>query len=452
MKKQEVSRRTFLKLGASAGMLAGLGQLNLAEAAQVADYKALVCVFLAGGNDGHNMVIPLAPAEYAAYQSKRPGLVLSGTELLPITAANGGQYALSHGLVEMQPLFQQGKLAVVANTGLLYQPTTQQQYQTAAVPLPTQLFSHSDQIVQMQSGVPNSSSSSGWGGRIADQLQTNNATATGPVSVSFNGSALFCAGQSVNGTSLQPGNNLQQNAMNGGWPAAAIAARATGQQQIVALNNSNRLIGAADRIFSDTLQLGGILKNLSANALTTPFPTSSLGNQLKDVARFISLRAQTGTGRQVFFVGMGGFDTHSAQRWNHWDLLRQVSQAMSAFYNATVELGVANQVTTFTLSDFGRSLQPSGTGSDHGWGNHQLVLGGAVNGQRIHGKFPLMNQSDSAYDPNAFADSRGVMLPSTSLAQYGATLAKWFGANDAQLDAVFPELPNFALRDVGFML
>ena len=212
------------------------------------------------------------------------------------------------------------------------------------------------------------------------------------------------------------------------------------------------MISAADKVFSDTLQLSNLLKSLGSGALTTQFPTSSLGKQLKDVARFISLRAQTGAGRQVFFVGLGGFDTHSAQDYQHWDLLRQVSQALNAFYNASVEMGIANQVTAFTLSDFGRSLQPSGTGSDHGWGNHHLVLGGAVNGGRIHGSFPLMNQSNSSYDPNAFADSRGVMLPTTALAQYGATLARWFGATDAQLDAVFPELAKFATRDVGFML
>ena len=447
------SRRNFLRLGASGSMLAGLGHLNFSEAAQSAtDYKALVCVFLFGGADGHNTVIPQSQSEYAAYVSKRGGLALSGTQLLPITTSGGGQYALNHGLTEMQTLFQQGRMAVVANTGLLYQPTTQQQYQQGVVPLPTQLFSHSDQIVQMQSGVPSSSSSSGWGGRIADALQTNNANATGPVSISFNGSALYCAGQSVNGTSLQPGNVLSQNAMNGGWPPAAVVARGDAQKQIVTLANSNRLIAAADRTFNDAWQLGTMFKNLgNTTPFTTPFPTSSIGNQLKDVAKFISLRAQTGAGRQVFFVGLGGFDTHSAQEYQLWDLYRQVSQALKAFYDTTVELGVSNRVTSFTLSDFGRSLQPSGTGSDHGWGNHLMLVGGAVNGGRIHGQFPVMNANDSAYTPNAFADSRGVMLPTTALAQFGGTLAKWMGAADAQLNGMFPELANFAVRDVGFM-
>jgi uncharacterized protein (DUF1501 family) len=450
--KQDFSRRNFLKLTASTSLVAALGQFDFAAAAQAQDYKALVCVFLFGGNDGHNTVIPLATSEYAAYQSKRGGLALTGAKLLPITTTTGGQYALNYGLVEMQQLFQQGKLAIIANTGILNQPTTQQQYAASSVPLPTQLFSHSDQIVQMQAGVPNTSAGSGWGGRICDLVQTNNANTTFPVSISFNGAALFCNGQAVSGTSLQPGNDLGQYAMSGGWPLAANDARANAQKQVAALNNSNRLAAAADKTVSDLWTLNGLLKSIGSNGgLQTVFPSSQLGNQLKDIARYISLRAQTGVGRQVFFCGLGGFDTHSGQDYQQWVLLQQVSQALKAFYDATVEMGIANQVTAFTLSDFGRSLQPSGSGSDHGWGSHYLALGGAVNGGQIYGKFPVLNQADSAYDPNAFCDTRGVLLPATALAQYGATLAKWFGAPAAQLTALFPELANFGVQDLGFV-
>lgn len=453
MTKQDLSRRNFLKLtastGLSAGMVAALGQFEQAAAAQAQDYKALVCLFLFGGNDGHNMVIPMSASEYPVYQAKRGGLALTGNKLLPITTTNGGQYALNYGMVEMQQLFQQGKLAVIANTGTLNQPTTQQQYQQNVVPLPTQLFSHSDQVVQMQAGL---AANTGWGGRICDLVQPNNANSTFPASISFNGAALFCNGQAVSGTSLQPGNDLSQYAMSGGWPLAATDARATAQKQLVALNNSNRLVAAADKTMSDTWALNGLLKGIGNNGgLTTVFPSNQLGNQLKDIARYISLRAQTGVGRQVFFCGLGGFDTHSGQDYQQWVLLQQVSQALKAFYDATAEMGIANRVTAFTLSDFGRSLQPSGTGTDHGWGNHYLALGGAVLGGQIYGKFPLMNQADSAYDPNAFADNRGVMLPSTSLAQYGATLAKWFGAPTAQLTSLFPELANFGQQDLGFL-
>lgn len=450
MTKQDFSRRNFLKLTASTGLVAALGQFDLAEAAaQAADYKALVCIFLFGGNDGHNTVIPLATNEFNAYVSARGGLALTGNKLLPITTTTGGQYALNYGLVEMQTLFQQGKLAIMANTGMLNQQTTKQQYQQNAVPLPTQLFSHSDQIVQMQAGL---AANTGWGGRICDLVQANNANSTFPASISFNGSALFCNGSAVSGTSLQPGNDLSQYAMSGGWPLAANDARANAQKQMALLNNSNRLIAAADKTVSDTWTLNGLLKGIGNNGgLTTVFPGTSLGNQLKDIARYISLRAQTGVGRQLFFCGLGGFDTHSGQDYQQWDLLRNVSQAMKAFYDATVEMGVANRVTTFTLSDFGRSLQPSGSGTDHGWGSHYLVMGGGVLGGQIYGQFPLLNQNDSAYNPDAFADTRGVLLPTTSLAQYGATLAKWFGAPTAQLTSLFPELANFGQQDLGFL-
>lgn len=448
--KQDFSRRNFLKLTASTGLVAALGQFDLAEAAaQNADYKALVCIFLFGGSDGHNTVVPLATNEFNAYLNARGGLALTGNKLLPITTTTGGQYALNYGLVELQTLFQQGKLAIVANTGMLNQPTTKQQYQQNAVPLPSQLFSHSDQIVQMQAGL---AANTGWGGRICDLVQANNANSTFPASLSFNGSALFCNGSAVSGTSLQPGNDLSQYAMSGGWPLAATDARATAQKQMALLNNSNRLIAAADKTVSDTWTLNTLLKGIGDNGgLTTVFPSTQLGNQLKDIAKYISLRVQTGVGRQVFFCGLGGFDTHSAQDWNHWNLLQQVSQAMKAFYDATNEMGVANRVTTFTLSDFGRSLQPSGTGTDHGWGSHYFVMGGSVNGGELYGQFPLLNQNDSAYNPDAFADTRGVLLPTTSLAQYGATLAKWFGAPTPQLTSVFPELANFGQQDLGFL-
>ena len=450
MTKQDFSRRNFLKLTASTGLVAALGQFDLAEAAaQNADYKALVCIFLFGGSDGHNTVVPMAANEFNAYLNARGGLALTGNKLLPITTTTGGQYALNYGLVELQTLFQQGKLAIVANTGTLNQPTTKQQYQQNAVPLPTQLFSHSDQVVQMQAGL---AANTGWGGRICDLVQANNANSTFPASISFNGSALFCNGSAVSGTSLQPGNDLSQYAMGNGWPLAATDARANAQKQMAQLANSNRLIAAADKTVSDTWTLNTLLKGIGSNGgLQTVFPASQLGNQLKDIARYISLRAQTGVGRQIFFCGLGGFDTHSSQDWNHWNLLQQVSQAMKAFYDATNEMGVANRVTTFTLSDFGRSLQPSGTGTDHGWGSHYFVMGGSVNGGQIYGQFPLMNQNDSAYNPDAFADTRGVLLPTTSLAQYGATLAKWFGAPTPQLTSVFPELANFGQQDLGFL-
>lgn len=451
MKNEEFSRRNFIKLTAAGGLVAALGQIDVANAMAVTDYKALVCIFMFGGNDGHNTVIPFSASEYAAYQQKRPGLALPSNHVLPITTSTGGQYGFNYGMTEMQQLFQQGKVAVLANVGILNQPTTQQQYATASVPLPTQLFSHSDQVLQMQAGIPSTAASSGWGGRIADAVQSNNAGTTFPTSISFNGSSLYVAGLQVPATNLQPGNSLQQNAMLSGWPQSVANAKATAQQNVSNAGNPNRMIAAADKVMSDSWKLNGILQGTSGGNLNTAFPGTSIGNQLKEVAHFINLRNQTGAGRQVFFCGLGGFDTHSGQDYQQWDLLNQVSQALKAFYDATVEMGVANSVTAFTLSDFGRSLQPSGTGSDHGWGSHHLIVGGGVQGAQVYGKFPVLNAADSAYDPNAFADSRGVLLPSTSLAQYGSTLAKWFGAADVQLSGLFPEIDNFSVKDLGFM-
>lgn len=451
MTPHTLSRRNFLQLSASFGMLAALGEFKLSKAATAQDYKALVCIFMGGGNDGHNMVVPLSGSQYNAYTAARGGLALPLNQLLAVNDPALGAFGLHYGMPELQSIFQQGGMAVVSNVGVLVRPTSYSDFQTANQ-LPTNLRSHADQVAQMQTGFPNAMGSTGWGGRTVDLMQPSNTGTTFPVSISMSGTALFCVGNVAASASLQPGNYLDQNAM-GIWPPAAAQARATAQQQIISQSGGNLMVQAADKVMSGALQLNPILKSAAGNsAFTTVFPQTSIGNQLKEVARFISLRAQLGAGRQVFFCSLGGFDTHGGQSYQQWDLLRQVSQAASAFYNATIEIGAANQVTTFTLSDFGRTLQPSGSGSDHGWGNHHLVVGGAVNGGRIYGKFPLMtNYSNFNSNNDDYADNRGVMLPGISLCQYGSTLAKWFGASDAQLDGLFPTISNFAVRDLGFM-
>jgi uncharacterized protein (DUF1501 family) len=446
-----ISRRNFLQLSASFGMLAALGQFESTKAAQVQDYKALVCVFMSGGNDGHNVVVPLGGAQYAAYTAARGALALPVNQLLNISDPVQGPFGLHYGLPELQSLYQQGRMAVISNVGILVKPTSYSDYQVSNQ-LPINLRSHSDQVVQMQTGYPNQLGSTGWGGRAVDLMQANNAGTAFPVSISMSGTALFCTGSVVQSASLQPGNYLDQNAMSL-WPASAGQARAAAQQQIVSQTGGNSMVQAANKMMSDALQLNPLLKAAANNpSFATQFPQTSLGNQLKEVARLISLRSQLGAGRQVFFCSLGGFDTHGGQPYQQWDLLRQVSQAITAFYNSTVEMGAASQVTTFTLSDFGRTLQPSGSGSDHGWGNHHLVVGGAVNGGNIYGRFPLMTNYANLNSTNDdYADNRGTMLPNSSLSQYGATLGRWFGANDVQLDSLFPTLSAFATRDLGFM-
>ena len=443
---QRIARRQWLRRLGGAALIAGLGRMNALAQGAPPDYKALVCIFLSGGNDGHNTVVPLTQAEFNAYKAARGSLALpdGNGALLPIELPDGTPYGLNPGLTAIHPLYAQGRLAVMANTGVLVQPVTRPQFLSNAVPLPTNLFSHSDQIQQMQSGIPSSSGGTGWGARAADVMQPSNGASTFPATVSIAGPALFCSGNVVQSASLLPGFNLDMSGMQM-WPQAAADARKAGAQQVLELDSGLALVQASNKVRKDAMDLNALLSGSSAS-LATAFPGTSLGNQLQQVAKIIKLRTSTGMSRQVFFCSLGGFDTHGSQSWQHWDLLRQVSEALFAFYNATIELGVADRVTSFTLSDFGRSLQPSGTGTDHGWGNHHLVLGGAVQGGRMYGTFPSM----SLGGPDD-SGSRGAMIPSTAIDQYGATLAAWFGVPQAQLGTVFPNLGNFATSNLGFL-
>jgi len=444
------SRRDLFRLSAGSAAAAAIHRLGVtsAFAQSVPDYKALVCVFLAGGHDGHNMIVPQSQVSYDAYMKIRKGLVLpdGNTKLHQITTKGGTPYAFNDGLAALGPFWLQDKLAVVANVGMLVQPTTRAQYLAKSVPLPTNLFSHADQVIQMQAGDPNGSGGTGWAGRAADALQAMNAAATFPAAFSMNGAALFCTGNVIQSASLYPGFDLSLNGMSG-WPASAAAAKAQALQDIIKLDSGVSVIQAANKVRQDALALNQMLRNAGKTAsLVTKFPGTNLGQQLQQVAQIISLRASTGISRQIFFCSLGGFDTHSNQSWTYWDLLKQVSEAMFAFYSATAEMGVADKVTTFTESDFGRSLEPSGTGSDHGWGNHHLVMGCAVKGGDLYGTFPfpaLGGPDDSG--------NRGVLIPTTAIDQYGATLAKWFGVDAASMSSVFPRIGNFTTADVGFM-
>lgn len=440
------SRRQWLrKLGGTA-LIAGLGRMNALAQGAPPDYKALVCIFLTGGNDGHNTVVPLTQAEFNAYRAARGSIALpdGNGALLPVETPDGTPYGLNPGLLPIHPLWAQGKLAVLANTGMLVQPITRTQYLANAVPVPTNLFSHSDQAQQMQSGIPSSSGGTGWGGRAGDALQAMNGLSTFPTAVSIAGPALFCTGNTIQSASLVPGFNLDVSGL-GLWPQSASAARKAGMQQILEFDSGLALVQAANNVRKDGLELNSLLAGSSAT-LNTVFPGTSLGNQLQQVAKIIKLRSTTGMSRQVFFCSLGGFDTHGSQSWQHWSLLSQVSEAMAAFYNATADMGVADLVTSFTLSDFGRTLQPSGTGSDHGWGNHHLILGGAVQGGSIYGSFPSM----ALGGPND-SGTRGALIPTTSTDQYAATLAAWFGVPPENLGTVFPNLGNFANSNLGFL-
>ena len=444
------TRRNFLRYGGAFATAAGFSRFGMmnALAQGASNYKALVCVFLFGGNDSHNMLVPQSQAAFDAYKSIRGSLALpdANAKLLPVSAFDGTPYGLNNGLSSIAPLWAQHKLAAVANVGMLVQPTTRQQYVGGTAHVPTNLFSHADQVIAMQAGNPFGSGGTGWAGRVSDAVQPMNGSSTFPPAISVAGSALFCAGNIVQSASLIPGFDMTLNGMTA-WPDSAAAAKAQALQEILTFDTGLALVQSADRVRQDAITLNGLLKNLTSGApLSTQFPQTDIGRQLQQVAQIIQLRASTGMSRQVFFCSLGGFDTHSGQSWEQWDLLRQVSAGMLSLYNATAEMGIADQVTTFTESEFGRTLQPSGSGTDHGWGSHHLVLGGAVKGGDVYGTFPM-----PALGGPDDANNRGVLIPSTSVDQYGATMAKWFGVGPASLPQVFPNLSNFGTADVGFM-
>lgn len=444
------TRRDFLRRTAAAMSLLGVERFSRmnALAQSGSGYKALVCIFMFGGNDGFNTVVPMDSAPYNAYKSIRGnlGLPTGSASLLPVTTTAGAQYGLNSGLQQVHPLWAQKKLAVVANMGLLVQPVTRAQYLSQAVTLPSNLFSHSDQTTQMQSGVPSSGSGTGWAGRLADAVQAMNGASSFPPSVSIAGPVLFCTGNAVKSASLLPGFELNLSGMNL-WPQSAAATKKAAFQQMLTFNNGLTLVQEANKVMADAMSLNAMLESIpDGGGFTTVFPGTSLGTQLKEVAKIIKLRNSTGMMRQVFFCSISGFDTHGSQDWTHWDLLSNVGGAMRAFYDATVEMGVADQVTAFTASEFGRTLQPSGVGTDHGWGSHHLVMGGSVKGGEMYGTFPtyaLGGPDDTG--------TRGALIPTTSTGQFGATLAKWFGVAPASMASIFPNIANFAVQDIGFM-
>lgn len=445
------SRRSFLKLSAQLAAL-GLGSSSLAlgrsrtlfaaeasSTADLTDYKALVCVYLLGGNDGNNVIVPLHDNKYQDYQNLRGMLALSGGELLdPVADAANKEWAFHYGLSEMRNLYEQGDLAVVLNMGQLEAPLTRTQY-LAGQAAPTNLFSHSDQTMQMQTGVP-TPNGTGWGGRLLDCFGAGDSLAA----VSVSQPALFLQGANAGGNVIPPGADLRLSGMSF-WPNSEAMLRRQAVNDILTMDGGNTIRKAANKSMADGLQLADTLAAQTAAGGNMTFPGTSIGNQLKEVARLIKVRSAMGPGRQVFFCSMDGYDLHSSQDWTQWYLLNQLSQALYAFHNAIGDAGLSNQVTAFTQSEFGRTLQPSGTGSDHAWGNHQLVLGGAVQGG-VYGTLPLL-----ALGGDDDANSRGVWIPTISTSQFGATLGKWFGATPANLSAVFSNLGAFPTSDIGFM-
>ena len=456
IRPDSAGRRAFLKRAGAVSIAAGatpfalsLAAMGETAAATATDYKALVCVFLYGGNDYANTLVPYDSASYAAYQSFRSNIAIDrnalvGTVLNPaIPLPQGRQFALAPGLDPLVPLFDAGRMSVIMNVGTLIQPTTKVQYTNGAVLLPPKLFSHNDQQSFWQSSSPEGAAS-GWGGRLGDLYAAGNGNATFTC-VSVAGNAVYLAGKSAVQYQITPAGPVPVTGIKSamfGSPACSQALHALMTQPRTHMFESEYT-----RVSSRSIDANDQLTTALAGAnVATPFPAgNSLGEQLKMVARMIAARGATGAKRQVFFVSLGGFDNHDAMVSAHPVLMATVGDALSAFHQSTVELGVANQVTTFTGSDFGRTLTSNSDGSDHGWGNMHFVLGGSVLGKSYIGSAPVLanNGPDDV--------GQGRLLPSLSVDQLGSTLATWFGVSATDQAAVLPNLANFSTRNLGFM-
>ena len=448
-----LNRRDFLKTSGAAALFAATPGLSWSQVVggggSFTDYKALVCVFLFGGNDSYNMLVPNTTAEYNAYAASRQNLALLQSDLLPIVPASsvGADFGLHPAMAGVQGLFADGKAAFVTNVGPLVEPTTKDQYFNKSVTLPPQLFSHNDQQDQWTSLRGNVPSKTGWAGRMADLIRDGVAGQQMATNASLFGANLFQSADETVAYVMGPNGPIQFEGFST-TPDDLLNEQRLAFLRIVNAEYGSiyerayadvqrRAIDAADRV-SEAIA--------GAPSLNTAFPASQLGTQLRTVARLIAVRDQLQMQRQVFFVATGGFDSHDDQNENQPGLLGGVSDAITAFQSALDELSVGNNVTTFTQSDFGRTLTSNGDGTDHAWGGNQLVVGGAVAGGDLYGSYPVLEIGG----PEDVGGGR--MIPSTSADQYAATLARWFGIPDVDLDVVAPNLANFAQRDLGFMI
>lgn len=477
----ELSRRDFFRqascaaLGtlASSNMIRDLRIMNSAALlAYPADYKALVCIFMAGGNDSNNLIIPTQQSEYDNYAAIRGSiLAIPQANILPITPSNdlqGHTYGLHPSCTGLQTLFSEGKLATLFNAGTLMYPITQAQYKNKTVATPPQLFSHSDQVQQWQTSILDQPALTGWGGRCADILNAIQPDAKMSMSVTLAGANTFEVGNIVSqysiGTGTNPGISL----------TGVSGARLQAMKNILGLSYPTMQEQAYSTVMAHSINTADVLNNAilptASTTWTTPFPGTSLGNQLKTVARIIAARDALSMKRQIFFCQVGGYDTHNNQTTSdtatttgqHANLLAELSGAIFAFQRALEQIStwvgedttLANKVTTFTASDFGRTFPTNGSGSDHGWGSHHLIVGGvgnanlltrSVKGGATYGTYPVLtvNGPDDT--------STGRWIPKISVDQYSATLAKWFGVSPTDIPVVFPNVGRFSTSDIGFM-
>jgi uncharacterized protein (DUF1501 family) len=449
--QQPRSRRDFLRLGCRtlsvAGAAAAFGKAGLmtARAQTASDYKALVCIFLFGGNDANNLLVPNDTTTYANYAKIRANLALSQGSLVSIhDAASNANYGLHPSFASIAPLYTTSKrLAIMMNVGTLLQTVPRGSNglpQLSAVPLPVNLYSHSDQQTEWQDAMPQGGATTGWSGRLSDKVAALSSGVV-PQAITLAGNTLQLIGQNTQPSSV--------STSNFGLTASATDPGSTALQSLLGLSSGVTLVQTAQTSMKDAMAVANAVNAAltGAASLGITFPTSDIGTQLGQVAKLIQVRSSLGASRQIYFCSQSGYDTHSNQLAQQVTLYGNLAAALSAFDQAMTALGVQSSVTTFTESDFGRTFQPNGNaGSDHGWGSHALIMGGAVNGGALYGTFPT--QTLGGPDDSG---SRGTWVPSTSEDQYMGALAKWFGLAQADMDYVFPNLKNFQYKTPAFI-
>jgi uncharacterized protein (DUF1501 family) len=468
------SRRAFMRraallagAGATAPLALNLAAMSSASAQSANDYRALVCIFLYGANDHHNTIIPIDAATHQSYVDIRTGISISqadwsATQLTPDNPWDDGrtpgrQMAFHPAMTGLKGVFDQGKLALAMNVGTLVTPITDYA-NTPPINLPPKLFSHNDQQSVWQSGLAEGATS-GWGGRMADLMLDGNGTNASFTAISAAGNAVFMSGKHAVPYQISPAGPIAIKPLFGST-ASAEALKAIMQRGSTQLFEDDHATIArhaisSQAVISDALADPGIDPRWFDELDKAIGEVNPLAAQLKIVAKLIAARNKLGLKRQVFFVSLGGFDHHDFLIKRHEPLLKAVSDGMTAFYAATSHMAVQDQVTTFTASDFGRTLASNGDGSDHGWGSYHMVMGGAVKGRRWYGQLPIMSLA-KADDPVG----GGRLVPNISVDQYGATMGRWLGLSTTQLmgtagqnyqDGIFPNLHRFPTSDVGFM-
>ncbi len=451
------ARRSFMRsaAGAAATGIAAPTALNLAamstaSAADATDYKALVCVFLYGANDQYNTLVPYDSANYNQYAQFRQSLAVPHSSLTNTmlstsqTLPGGKQYALAPQMTQLSQIWQEQNMGVLLNVGPLVVPTSKAQFEQQSVPLPPKLFSHNDQASVWQS-LAAEGATTGWGGRMADLFESANTNSLF-TSISLFGNAVYLSGERALQYQMTASGPVTLNGRS--YDVYRHPAMSQMIEQMVVSNNIGHQMAeiqaqVARRSIDANETLSAALA--TTGAFITPQNDTPLGNQLETVARMIKVRDQLGMKRQVFFVGMNGFDHHDGLSVKHPQLMAELDAALSTFYRTTQEMGVADKVTSFTASDFGRTLTGNGDGTDHGWGSHHFVVGGAVQGQQYWGQAPELG--DNGPDDVG----RGRLLPTTAVEQYTASLGRWFGVSESELNDIFPRLKDFDSQDMGIL-